>query len=154
MPSHALVLTRDIAATPERVWAVLTDLESAATTLSQVTHIEVLTPGPYGVGTRWRETRRMLGREETQEMWVAASDAPREQVILASAGGVDYTTTFTLEPIAAGTRLTMRFAGESKAQGRLARVAWAVLGPLGMRITRTAMTGDLDDIAAAAAPSA
>lgn len=150
MPGHTLVLVRDIAASPERVWSVLTDLDSAADTLTQVTRIERLTPGAVGVGTRWAETRRMLGREETQELQVSAFDAPRRQQLTAHAGGVDYTTTFELVPVASGTRLTMRFSGVHEGASAGQRLVWRVLGPIGLAVTRRAMAADLADIAAAA----
>ena len=48
-----ITMSRETTAAPDRVWAVLTDLDAAAATLSGVTAIEKLTPGPYRVGTRW-----------------------------------------------------------------------------------------------------
>src|SRR5690606_16565810 len=66
--------------------------------LRNVTRVERMTDGPYAVGTRWRETRRMMGREETEEMWVAESDPLRRTVVAASSGGAEYRTTFELEP--------------------------------------------------------
>lgn len=150
MASHSVSLSRDTTAAPDRVWSVLTDLESAPDTLSGVTSIEVLTDGPYRVGTRWRETRTVLGRKETQEMRVAAVQAPRSTRIEATAGGVDYVTTFDLVPQHPGTRLTMRFEGVQPEANPLQRAMWAIMGPIGARITRKVMASDLDDIVAAA----
>ncbi|MGW5075187.1 SRPBCC family protein [Rhodococcus sp. NPDC004095] len=69
MPTNEIRLTRQVAATPERVWAVLTDLDAAEATLSGVTRVERVEGAGYDVGTRWRETRRMFGKEATEEMW-------------------------------------------------------------------------------------
>ena len=53
---------RHVAAPVERVWALATDLEGSPRVVRGIEAVEVLTPGPFGVGTRWRETRRMFGR--------------------------------------------------------------------------------------------
>ncbi len=150
MASHKIVLSRETTAAPDRVWSVLTDLESAPETLSGVVSVEVLTEGPYRVGTRWRETRSMVGRKETQEMSVTAVQPLQSTRIEAAASGVEYVTTFDLEPLHPGTRLTMRFEGVQPEANALQRATWAVMGPIGLRITRKVMVGDLDEIVTAA----
>lgn len=147
---HQMTLERQVAADPAAVWAVLTDLDGAEATLSGVTAIEVLTEGPYAVGTTWRETRTMMGRSETQEMTVTEVHKQHGTVVAASQGGVDYRTEFTLAPSDTGTLLTMTFGAEQPRAGRVARLAGAVLGRLGLRVARKAMRTDLDDIARAA----
>lgn len=150
MPADRIILSRDTTAAPDRVWAVLTDLESAAETLSGVTAIEQLTDGPYRVGTRWRETRTMFGRAETQELHVTGVDALRSTRIEAHAGGIDYVTVFDLEALHPGTRLTMTFEGVQPDAGALRRLVAGLLAPLGRGVTRRIMSSDLDDIVAAA----
>lgn len=150
MAGHGIHLTQQSTAAPEAVWGVLTNIGGAAETLSGVTAVEMLTPGPYAVGTRWRETRRMFGKEETQEMWVAEVDAPRRTVVRAQDKGVDYVTVFQVEPAGSGSRITMHFDAEQATPGRVARLAWSVLGPLGAKATAKVMRRDLADIAAAA----
>ena len=59
MNGHRIDLERLVQARVERVWEVLTDVAHADQTLSGV---ELITEGPYRVGTRWRETRRMFGK--------------------------------------------------------------------------------------------
>lgn len=150
MSDHSQTLARDIEADPDRVWAVLTDLDHAEQNLSGVERIERLTEGPYRVGTRWRETRTMLGKESTQEMEVTDLEALGSTTVASSAGGVRYTTTFRLEALHPGTRLTMEFAGDAHEAGALTKIAAKVMGPLGNKAARQAMEKDLDDIVAAA----
>ncbi|MGO1510617.1 MAG: SRPBCC family protein [Actinomycetales bacterium] len=150
MAAHSLTLTRDIAAPAEDVWHVLTHVEDSATILSGVSAIEMLTDGPYAVGTRWRETRTVMGGSETEEMWVAEVDEPRSTVIRAEARGAVYGTTFTLEPASGGTRLSMEFGGETTGGGVLKRVLMALPNRLGLAMSKKMMTQDLADIAAAA----
>ncbi|WP_068399834.1 SRPBCC family protein [Kribbia dieselivorans] len=149
---HSISVSRDIAAPPAAVWAVLTDVEDSAEHLSGVEAVEMLTEGDYRVGTRWRETRTMMGRRETQEMEVTHVKANRATVIAADAGGMDTTTTFTLEPALHGshTRIAMAFEGILSQPTRVQRVMMSLFGNLGLKATRRAMEQDLADIAAVA----
>lgn len=150
MATTSTTLTKHVHAPVERVWAVLTDLDNAAGTLSGITAIERVSGEGYAVGTRWRETRTMFGRPHTEEMWVAEVDAPRRTVVKARQGNVEYTTTFTLTASGDGADLVMEFAGATSEGGRLARVLMTVFGGLGLLLTRRMMAKDLDDIAAKA----
>ncbi|MFD4293893.1 SRPBCC family protein [Rhodococcus sp. NPDC058505] len=149
MPSNEIRLTTHVAATPERVWEVLTDLDGAEHTLSGVTRIERVGGDGYRVGTRWRETRTMFGREATEEMWVAEVDAPHRTVVRARSGGTEYATVFTLTPTGSGTDLAMTFAADP-GTSVLHRLLAATVGRLGAAVTRKVMTTDLRDIAARA----
>lgn len=147
MTEHQITITRHVAAPPETVWEVLTDVDHAAETLSGVTRVEVLTEGTYAVGTRWRETRRMMGKEETQEMYVTEVEAPARTTIEAETAGVHYVSTFTLSPRDAGTELSMTFGGHQPDPSGLQKLAWTVFGRLGLKMTRKVMVRDLEDIA-------
>lgn len=153
-----LTLSRTIAATPEQVWAVLSDVPHAAETLRGVTRVQLLTDGPYAVGTRWRETRTMFGATSTQEMWVAENDPWRRSVIRAQSGDTSYETEFRLRSVGAeaspaGTELTVRFSATAHAPSGLQQAALKVFGGLALRATTKALEQDLADIAAAAEAS-
>ena len=49
-----------INSTKEEIFKVLTDIESAPLWYTQVLSNEVLTDGPFGVGTSWKETRKVM----------------------------------------------------------------------------------------------
>ncbi|MFF0817652.1 SRPBCC family protein [Rhodococcus sp. NPDC003318] len=149
MPTGRISVRRQVAASPDRVWAVLTDIDNAARTLTGVTRIERISGAGYEVGTRWRETRTMFGREATEEMWVAEVDPNRRTVVKARSAGTDYTTVFTLAPAAAGTDLTMTFSADAGSSA-FNRLLAATVGRLAMRFTRKAIAADLRDIAARA----
>ena len=143
-------LTQHIAASPEKVWSVITDIHGSAATLSGVEAVQLLTDGPYGAGTRWKETRKMLGRTETVEMWVDRVDAPRSTVVKAQQGGADYTTRFALAPRDGGTDLTLTFGAEMPKPTAAMRVMMSLFGKLGLAATRKAFAKDLAEIAAKA----
>lgn len=147
---HATTLTQHIQAQPEKVWAVISDIPGSAATLSGVEAVQLLTDGSYGEGTRWRETRRMFGRPETVEMWVASADPGRSTVVKAVQGGADYTTRLNLSPRGGGTDLTLTFSAEIIKPTPASRILMALFGRLGMAVTRKALAGDLADIAARA----
>lgn len=51
-----LTATTHVAAHAARVFEVFTDLPRAAERIPAITKIEMLTEGPFRVGTRWRES--------------------------------------------------------------------------------------------------
>ena len=52
-----VAVTRLVEAPVAEVWRVFTDLPRRCEWLSAVTEVELMTPGPFGRGTVWRETR-------------------------------------------------------------------------------------------------
>ncbi|ROR65258.1 SRPBCC family protein [Agrococcus jenensis] len=154
MSDITLTLERSIAAPPAAVWSVLTDIERSATVLSGVTRVERLAGVGYSIGTRWRETRRALGAESTEEMEVVGIDEGRSTIIAAEAPGMTYRTELTLEPVqwetGVGTLLRMRFSGTLLSPSWVQRAMATLTAPIGMAMTRKMMRQDLDDIAAAA----
>jgi carbon monoxide dehydrogenase subunit G len=148
MSARSVVVQRRIAAGQDAVWAALTDLAGMERVLSGVSKVEVLTQGPFGVGTRWRETRRMFGKDATEEMWVTASEPPRRYVVEAESHGTHYISEWRLTADGpASTTVGMTFTGvpSGGAAGLLARV----LGGLGAKAVSRAIAKDLDDVAAA-----
>jgi carbon monoxide dehydrogenase subunit G len=143
-------LTQHVNAPADKVWAVISDVPGSAATLSGIESIQMLSDGPYGEGTRWKETRTMMGRSETVEMWVSQADPPRSTTVKALQGGADYTSRMTLADRDGGTDLTMTFGAELQNPSRMHKLAMAVFGKLGMRITRKALAKDLAEIAAKA----
>lgn len=149
---HEVHLSRRIVAPPAAVWEVLTDLDRATERLSQVTELHQMTDGPYAVGTRWRETRRMMGSSETQEMVVVENDPLRRTVTEAVDGSTRYRTTIVLEPLdeAVATLVSVSFSAAVTDASRLQRLALRVVGPLGLKLTEKSLRTELDDIARAA----
>jgi carbon monoxide dehydrogenase subunit G len=147
---HTTSLTQHIHARPDKVWTVIADIPGSAATLSCINAVQMLTDGPYGEGTRWKETRTMLGRAETVEMWVAKADPPRSTTVKAHQGGADYTTRFSLAERDGGTDLTLTFGADVVKPTVLSKVAMALFGRIGMSITRKALAKDLAEIAAKA----
>ena len=139
---------RHVAAPVQRVWDVATDLAGAPQVIREIDTVDVLTPGPFGVGTRWRETRTMMGRSATEEMTVTAVEPQRSYTVEATSSGAHYVSTFAFAPSAdGGTDVTTTFGG--RPTSTVARILGAVTAPLGRRAVTKALEQDLRDIAEA-----
>ena len=145
-------VTRTLSAPPDRVFAILTDLDGAAENVRAIVRLEKLTPGPTRVGTRWRETRKMFGREASVVMEFKRLDPPRRIEVTAGKPGCAYLSVFELVPDGAGrTRVTMTFSAEATGV-----MAW-LMKPLGAMLKgtmRKAMEADFDDFERVAAGAA
>ena len=150
MAGRELTVKRVIRASEDAVWAVLTDVAHASETLRGVSLVEVLEGPDYAVGTRWRETRRIFGKEETQTMEVAACDPPRRTTVTSRSAGVDYRSVFTLEPVEAGTLVTICFGASHPDPNLLQRLTATLFGHVGAAVTTRLLNQDLADIAARA----
>lgn len=150
--SRSVHLVQDTAASVEDVWAVLTDIPAAATTLSGVDRVEILSGGEYAVGYRWCETRTMWGKTVTEQMRVLVATAPRRTVVEADSDGVQYRSEFTLEPdTVGGTQIRSTFSGTLADHPTTRRwIIWRLFGGIGFRVAARVMRQDLADIASAA----
>ncbi|MFW7414167.1 SRPBCC family protein [Demequina sp. SO4-18] len=141
---------REVEADPRAVWSIITDLDRAPEVLTGVVKVERLEGEGYEVGVKWRETRRMLGKEATEDMWVVAADEPHTTTVSAESNGTRYSTVFVCEPIDGGTRLSVDFGGETVSPTLGQKIAWAMFGKMGLKASRKALVQDLEDIAKAA----
>lgn len=137
----------EITAAPEVVFATLTDLEKLPGFLQGVRSVEMLDPGPLRVGTRFRETRIMFGREATEEMTFSVFDPPRRFVLTAENHGTRYTTTHDVASSGSGSRVSLTFEGVPLA---LAARLFSILGALFAGNIRKLLAADLEAVKAEA----
>lgn len=137
-----------IEAPPARVYEVVTDLENAAERISGIKSMEVLTDGPFGVGTRFRETRVVFGKEATEEMEVVAVTPGEGYELRAESHGHVYKSFVRVRPEGSGSVLSMGFEGHP--QGMAARIVGTLMGAMMRSQTKKMMDQDLADIKRAA----
>lgn len=144
---YGLKVTERIAASPERVFGLATDLAGAPQRVEGIDSVELLTDGPFGVGTRWRETRTMMGKSATEEMWITAFEPDRSYTAEAESCGCHYTSVLTCEPDGEGTLLTFTFDGQplTLACRLMAPIGWLMKGQV-----RKMLAADLADLRRAA----
>ena len=138
-----LICTHRSSAAPDHVWAIASDFANAAGRIKAITKIEIVTPGPVGSGTQFREWR---GRQVV-DMEVAAWSPPRSYSLLGYAMGTEVTSEIRCVPDGTGTRLEMEVVVRPKTFGAklLSPLIW-----LTSRMMVKSCAKDLLDIAAAA----
>lgn len=143
----AIAISRHVDAPADRVWEVLTDIERSPETIRAIDAVEVHTGPGFDVGTRWTETRTMMGRTVSETMEVTELEPGRSYVVEATSGRTHYRSEFGVAPDGQGTVVTMTFAGEPSGIG--GKIMVATLGRLFVGQTRKALAQDLEDIARA-----
>ncbi len=132
-----------IASPPEIVFEVASDFRHAAENIQGIERLEVLTDGPIGVGTRFRETRVMFGKESTEEMEITAFDTPRSYVVEAESCGGRFRFEYRFDGDAAGT--TVQIEVETYAVSFLAKLM-SPLSKLMMGPMKKCIAADFNDI--------
>lgn len=128
------------------VFAAASDIPNAATRVRGINRIEMLTEGPVGQGTKWRETRTMFGRQASETMWIAEWEPPRRYVVEARSHGAHYLTPITFEDLGDGsTRMTMTM--HATPETFMARVMMKLFAGMRSKIV-SCLADDLKDIRA------
>ncbi len=135
------VVSCDIAAPRDRVFEVFTELDKAEERIPGITKLELLSEGPFGNGTRWRETRVMMKKEAVEEMWVTGFRPPESYTVEANSHGMLYETLFEFEPSGEGTQVTWTFHGTPQTFG--AKVMSVVFGFLFSGVMKKCMLDDM-----------
>jgi len=138
-------VTKHIAASPAEVFERASDFAGAPRSIEAITAVELLTEGPVGVGTRFRETRRMFGREAVEEMEVTEFEPPRRYVLGCSNHGCRYRTELGFSERDGGTDVRMTF--EAEPVTAFARIMTVLMKPLMKGLVKTCAK-DLDDLGA------
>jgi len=139
-------VSNQIAAPVERVFQMFTDIEHGADHVSGIKKVAVLTVGPFSLGTRWQETRDLLGRLDDAEMEVTSFELNRSYTVTHRKAGARIDATFTFEPLDGGTAASIQFdlSGPGLPPGLLSPLEWALSGRV-----RDVLSRDLADLKAA-----
>lgn len=136
-----------IDAPPDRVFDVASDFPGAPARCSGIVSVEMLTDGPVGKGTRFRETRTVMGRHATEEFEITRYQRPDSYDIHCASHGCTFDTTVSVDRIdSGGSRLTMDY--RAKAVAFPAKVMNLFMGRAINNMCRKAMEQDLADIKA------
>ncbi len=132
-----------IAAEPAAVFAAFTDLENTARVVNDILKVEMLTGGPVAIGTRFRETRMMFGKECTEEMEICLFEPDKVYGVRSESCGAVFQSTFHFHPEASGTRVD--FEMEVRPQTFFAKLM-SPLSSLMMGSVRTAINKDIQAV--------
>ena len=106
----SITVTKEINAPIAHVFSVLSNIPEAEKTISGITKIEMLTDGPVGVGTRWKETRVMFGKEAAEEMEITEFNPNRNYVVEAESCGAHFRTDLRFHDKGSGTLVEMEIS--------------------------------------------
>ena len=136
----SVTVIRSIQAPAEAVFEVLADPDRFAQAISGVTQLEVLSGMRSGVGTRYRQSRTMNGKESVMEFEVTEHVKNERLRILNETHGTVWDSLFTLAPIGSSTTLTMRMEARSR------RLIPRMLLPMICLLIRKAVEKDIDAV--------
>ena len=96
----------------ETVFTVFTDLSRIEERVAGIQKIEILEgSAQMKVGTKWKETRKMFGKEATETMWVTELASQKSYAVEAESCGTKYRSEYTFTDTEGGTYIEMTFAG-------------------------------------------
>src|SRR4051812_25074752 len=105
--------SKTIAASVEQVFAAMADIPNAPSRVPAILKVEMLTPGPVGVGTKFKETRKMFGKEATETMEFTAFEPNRRYVLSANSCGMLMNTELLFTPEGTATRVDMNMTAQA-----------------------------------------
>ena len=132
------IVTRTINARPEIVFQTVTDISRFSQAIPHITKVEFLSETKIGVGTRFRETRLMNGKEAATDLEVTEYVEYDHVRIISDTHGTVWDTLFTVKPVEAGAELVMVM--EARAHKFLPRI----MNPLVLGFIKKAIEADMD----------
>ena len=104
--------TITIQAPVSHVFDVFTDLSQAKEHISGIKELEIINGQEnMKVGTKWKETRTMMGKDSTETMWVSELTQNTSYVVDAESHGTKYRSYFTFIEKEGSTEVTWVFEG-------------------------------------------
>jgi hypothetical protein len=140
---NTMTLSTDVGYPVVYVFRKFLDLEHATRDVRTIKGIEMLTPGDVCLGTRWRETREVMGRRDDAEMELTAFERNRMYRTTQHKAGVRIDTTFSFRPIHGGTRVTVKFDLDAR------EIPSELVSPVGSAVARDVaqvLDQDLSDL--------
>lgn len=135
---------RTIAAPADRVFAAVADVGHFSRAVPDIERVEFVSDTRAGLGTRFRETRVMRGREATVELEITEFVPPERVRFLSEAGGVQWDSVFTVTATANGEGAHLALVMEATPLTFPARL----MMPLMKGMVRKAIASDMDAVKA------
>lgn len=140
---HEVVVSTRVNAPPDRVFGVFTDFANAAENVRGIKRLDLLTPGPLGKGSRFRQTREIMGREDTEEMEVTDFRPGESYSVTGESHGARFVGTFKVRPDGGDSKVEMRFTITPVS---VFAKLMSFMGPAVIESFKKAMQQDLEDL--------
>jgi uncharacterized protein YndB with AHSA1/START domain len=131
--------TVNIARPVDEIFAYLADLRNLPAWNYAIERTVQTSPGPVGVGTRYRQTRTIPSRSD-EELEISEFAPPGRLVVTGQLGPFNAVTSYVLEATAGGTRLT------NVVELELSSALLRPLGPLAIPRVKAAVARNLDTL--------
>ena len=122
------------------VFHAVADIDGLVDVLPGVVWVEFLTPQRSGVGTRFRETRTMQGKEVSSTLKVTEFVDGERLRLVSHQGGTVWDTVFTVREVEDQTELTIVMRSRARHLGA------GLLNPLFRGALKKALAQDMDAI--------
>ena len=132
------VVTRAIAAPLDVVFKVVAEVDQFSRAIPHIKKVEFLSPVHSGVGTRFRETRVMHGKDVANELEITEWAENNRVRYVADSHGTVWDTVFTVEPDRDYTLLTMTMESNAK------KLIPKIMNRLMSRMVKKAVEQDMD----------
>ncbi|MBU2863080.1 SRPBCC family protein [Reinekea forsetii] len=129
----------------DKVWAAITDIEHSDHMISGILKIEVVNkPVDSLVGFKWKETRKIFGKEAMETMWITDCVPLDHYWTRAENHGAIYKTKMAVKEQNGKTLLSMEFSGS--ATTAFGRFMSKVMGFFMKNSMQKMCAADLEDI--------
>jgi carbon monoxide dehydrogenase subunit G len=105
--------TRTIKAPVDLVFSMISEINNFSKAIPHITNIEFLSEVKSGVGTRFRETRLMGGKEATTELELTEHKENELVRFVADSNGTIWDTIMTIQELSGTTKLEMKMDAKS-----------------------------------------
>lgn len=133
-------VTRRIDAPVEKVFQTIADIRQFTQAIPHIVKVEFLSESRTGVGTRFRETRLMHGKEASTELEVTEYEENKKVRLVADSHGAVWDTIFRVEP--ADGQVEMQMVMESRPYKLLPRLMNLLIGGM----VQKAVESDMDAV--------
>lgn len=120
--SESIIINKPVG----EVYEAFADVAKMSDRIPGIVKIEVTSAVKSGVGTHWKETRVMFGKEATEEMEITKATLNQSITIESDSAGTHYVTEYTFTEKDGGTEVMMSFSGQ--AQSLMAKVMSLMMG--------------------------
>lgn len=102
-----ITINKQINAPVSLVFKTISDIQNFSKVVKDIIDVEFLTDQEYGVGTKFRETRNMNGREAATELEVTELKENEMIRLVSDAGGTIWDSVFSVQENEEGTELVL-----------------------------------------------
>ncbi len=141
-------MEKTVHAPVEKVFSTFTNFREAENHVSGIAKLEVLTDGPIGVGTKFRETRIMFKKEAVEEMEIRSFEPNKSYSVGCHSCGADFHTTFHFVPRGEATEVKMDM--NCKPVSLFAKIMSPLTSLMMGPTMKKCIQSDLNDLAAVA----